>query len=343
MKPLLNTLFVTTQGAYLSRDGLTVAVSLEHEVRARIPVHTLSSIVCFGAVTCSAFVLQLASEHGVALVHLTEHGRFIARMQGPVSGNVLLRRTQFRIADNLHASAAIARSMLVGKLHNSRTVLLRGAREATSPQAQEVLNHAALRLSRIVPDLARAEDLEILRGFEGDAAAIYFGAFNALLSDSSGAFRFTGRSRRPPLDNVNALLSFLYALLASDVAGALQSVGLDPQVGFLHRDRPGRASLALDLMEELRSPLADRVALSLINRKQVRASGFHRNETGGVTMSDDTRKAVLAEWQSRKAEELRHPFLNETVMVGLLPHVQALLLARHLRGDLDGYPPMLWK
>ena len=343
MRPLLNTLFVTTQGSYLSRDGLTVSISVEREVRARVPIHTLNSIVCFGVVTCSPFVLQLASENGVSLVHLTEHGRFIARMQGRTQGNVLLRRTQFRTADDMSASARIARSILVGKVSNARTVLQRGARESESEVARERLEHAALRLARLMPDLARADDLDTLRGFEGDAAAIYFGAFDALIADPSDAFRFTGRSRRPPLDNVNALLSFLYALLASDVAAALESVGLDPQVGFLHRDRPGRASLALDLMEELRAPVADRVALSLINRRQVRSSGFERGDTGGITMADATRKAVLAEWQSRKTEEIRHPFLNEIVPIGLLPYVQSLLLARYLRGDIDGYPPMLWK
>ncbi|ACO31466.1 MULTISPECIES: type I-C CRISPR-associated endonuclease Cas1c [Acidobacterium] len=343
MRPLLNTLFVTTQGSYLSRDGLTVSISVEREVRARVPIHTLNSIVCFGVVTCSPFVLQLASENGVSLVHLTEHGRFIARMQGRTQGNVLLRRTQFRTADDMSASARIARSILIGKVSNARTVLQRGARESESEVARERLEHAALRLARLMPDLARADDLDTLRGFEGDAAAIYFGAFDALIADPSDAFRFTGRSRRPPLDNVNALLSFLYALLASDVAAALETVGLDPQVGFLHRDRPGRASLALDLMEELRAPVADRVALSLINRRQVRSSGFERGDTGGITMADATRKAVLAEWQSRKTEEIRHPFLNEVVPIGLLPYVQSLLLARYLRGDLDGYPPMLWK
>jgi len=243
----------------------------------------------------------------------------------------------------MSASARIARSILIGKVSNARTVLQRGARESESEVARERLEHAALRLARLMPDLARADDLDTLRGFEGDAAAIYFGAFDALIADPSDAFRFTGRSRRPPLDNVNALLSFLYALLASDVAAALETVGLDPQVGFLHRDRPGRASLALDLMEELRAPVADRVALSLINRRQVRSSGFERGDTGGITMADATRKAVLAEWQSRKTEEIRHPFLNEVVPIGLLPYVQSLLLARYLRGDLDGYPPMLWK
>ena len=343
MRPLLNTLFVTTQGAYLSRDGLTVSISVEREVRARVPIHTLNSIVCFGVVTCSPFVLQLASENGVSLVHLTEHGRFMARMQGRTQGNVLLRRTQFRTADDMSASARIARSILIGKVSNARTVMQRGARETASEAARERLEQAALRLARLMPDLALADNLDTLRGFEGDAAAIYFGAFDALIADPSGAFRFTGRSRRPPLDNVNALLSFLYALLASDVAAALETVGLDPQVGFLHRDRPGRASLALDLMEELRAPVADRIALSLINRRQVRSSGFERGDTGGITMTDATRKAVLTEWQSRKTEEIRHPFLNEVVPIGLLPYVQSLLLARYLRGDLDGYPPMLWK
>lgn len=343
MKPLLNTLFVTTQGAYLSRDGLTVSVSVDREVRARIPIHTLNSIVCFGVVSCSAFLLQLASEHGVSLVHLTEHGRFIARMEGPVSGNVLLRRAQYRAADDLEHSAAIARSILTGKVSNGRTVLQRAARETQAMPDEQVLDNAVLRLSRILPEILRARDLDLLRGYEGDAGSLYFSAFNALLKQNREAFRFTARSRRPPLDNINALLSFLYAILANDVAAALQSVGLDPQVGFLHRDRAGRASLALDLMEELRAPLAHRVALNLINRGQVRPDGFASGETGGVTMNDATRKAVIAEWQARKTEQIRHPFLGEDLPIGLLPYTQALLLARHLRGDLDGYPPLLWK
>lgn len=343
MKPLLNKLFVTTQGAYLSRDGLTVAVSVDKEVRARIPIHTLNSIVCFGVVSCSAFVLQLASEHGVSLVHLTEHGRFIARMEGAVSGNVLLRRAQHRASDDAVRSIAIAQSVLIGKVSNSRTVLQRAARGANSEADRELLEAAVRRLGRILPEILRAGDLDLLRGYEGDAGSWYFQAFNAMVLENHEAFRFTTRSRRPPMDNINALRSFLYAILANEVSAALQSVGLDPQIGFLHRDRPGRASLALDIMEELRAPLADRVALSLINRRQVRPEGFSRRETGGVVMEEETRKAVIAEWQSRKSEAILHPFLNESVPIGLLPYTQALLLARHLRGDLDAYPPLLWK
>jgi CRISPR-associated protein Cas1 len=343
MKPLLNTLFVTTQGAYLAREGLTVAVSVEHETLARIPIHTLHSIVCFGVVSCSPFLLQLASEHNVTVSFCTEHGRFIARMQGPISGNVLLRRAQYRATDDIVLASGIARAVVLAKIANCRTVLLRASRESESQEHEQQFAAAASRLRRIQTQTETSPDLDMIRGMEGDAASTYFSAFDPLIVSDKENFYFRGRSRRPPQDNLNALLSFLYTLLANDTAAALDAVGLDPQVGFLHRERPGRPSLALDLMEELRPVLADRLALTLINRRQVTADGFRTTESGGVTMNDETRKTVLTQWQLRKQEEIIHPFLEERVAFGLVPYLQSLLLARYLRGDLDGYPAFFWR
>jgi CRISPR-associated protein Cas1 len=287
--------------------------------------------------------MELCGERNVAISFLSERGKFYARVQGPVSGNVLLRREQYRRADSEEASTAIARAVVIAKIANCRTVLLRGARDRPeAPQAAD-LEAAAQRLARLLDDLRQPAPLEAVRGLEGDAARTYFGVFDHLITAQKEDFFFAERSRRPPLDNVNALLSFFYTLLAHDVTAGLESVGLDPAVGYLHRDRPGRPSLALDLMEEFRPILADRLALSLINRQQIRGKGFRKTETGAVMMDDATRKEVLVAYQKRKQEEIQHPFLGETVEVGLLPFVQAMLLARHLRGDLDGYPPFFWK
>jgi CRISPR-associated protein Cas1 len=343
MRKLLNTLFVTTEGAYLARDGEQIVVKVEGEVRLRLPVHTVGGVVCFGRTTCSPHLLRLCGENDVAVSFLSTNGRFYARLQSPVSGNVLLRREQFRRADDPQGTAAIAQAVVVGKLVNCRTVLRRGAREHGDVQAGEALSQAADELTRVLDGLARPADLDTLRGREGEGSRVYFGAFDHLIASQKDAFRFAERSRRPPLDNVNALLSFVYTLLAHDVGAALQGVGLDPQVGFLHRDRPGRPGLALDLMEELRPVLGDRLVLSLINRRQVQAGGLRTTESRAVTMDDSTRKKVLVAYQERKRDTIRHPFLEEAIEVGLLPHVQALLLARHLRGDLDGYPPFLWR
>jgi len=343
MRHLLNTLYVTTQGAYVSREGETVLVRVEHETKLRVPIHTLGGIVCFGQVSCSPPLMELCGERNVAISFLSERGKFYARVQGPVSGNVLLRREQYRRADSEEASTAIARAVVIAKIANCRTVLLRGARDRPeAPQAAD-LEAAAQRLARLLDDLRQPAPLEAVRGLEGDAARTYFGVFDHLITAQKEDFFFAERSRRPPLDNVNALLSFFYTLLAHDVTAGLESVGLDPAVGYLHRDRPGRPSLALDLMEEFRPILADRLALSLINRQQIRGKGFRKTETGAVMMDDATRKEVLVAYQKRKQEEIQHPFLGETVEVGLLPFVQAMLLARHLRGDLDGYPPFFWK
>ena len=340
MKKLLNILYVQTQGMYLRREGETVVAEREHTVVARIPIHTLSGIVCFGNVLCSPFVLELCGEHGVHVTFLSEYGRFIARVDGPVSGNVLLRVAQMKVAGEAERTRQIAFAFVAGKILNARAILQRRLRDHGTDMACE---HAVRRMQNLVEDLRKADDMEVMRGIEGEAASCYFDAFNALLVAQKDGFSINGRNRRPPLDPMNALLSFLYTLLAHDCAGALEGVGLDPQIGFLHALRPGRASLALDLMEEFRAPLADRVALSLVNLKQLSPRQFRKAESGAVEMNDEARKTVLLAWQQKKKEVILHPFIDEKVEIGLLPHVQALLLARHLRGDLDAYPPFLLK
>lgn len=343
MKKLLNTLYVTTQSAYLSRDGETVLVRVEHETKLRVPIHTLGGIVCFGQISASPPLMELCGEAGVTLSFLSEQGKFLARVQGPVSGNVLLRREQYRRADDEASSSAIARAVLISKVANCRTVLLRSARERTSGDSAESLLSAASRLGRILKNIEQETSLDTLRGMEGEAARAYFSVFDHLVLAQKKDFYFKERSRRPPLDNLNALLSFIYTLLAHDVISALEGVGLDPAVGYLHRDRPGRPGLALDIMEEFRPFLADRLALSLINLQQVKGRNFRKSETGAVMMDDKMRKEVLVSYQKRKQEEIQHPFLGEKVAIGLLPHCQAMLLARYLRGDLDGYPPFISK
>jgi CRISPR-associated protein Cas1 len=343
MKKLLNTLFVTTQGAYLAREGETLVVRVDGEIRLRVPVHTLQGVVCFGNVGCSPFLMGLCGERGVLISFLTERGRFLARVHGRVSGNVLLRRTQYRHADASVQSLSIGRILVAAKVANCRAVLQRAARERGSDAGATSLARASEQLARMLPAIGSAADLAEIRGKEGEAARCYFGVFDHLIVSQKEDFFFTVRTRRPPLDNMNSLLSFLYALLRHDTASALEAVGLDPQVGFLHRERPGRESLALDLMEEMRPYLADRLALTLVNRRQVSGRGFRGGETGDVQMDDDTRKQVLVAYQKRKQENITHPFLGERVPLGLLPHVQAMLLARYLRGDLDAYPPFLMK
>ena len=340
MKKLLNTLYVTTQGAYLRQEGETVVAAVEHVDVLRLPIHTLSGIVCFGQVSCSPPLLGLCGERGVHVSFLSERGKFLARVTGPVSGNVLLRREQMRRAENPAATCEIARSFVTGKLANSRTVLQRALRDH-GPDA--ALTHAVDAIADVIRRVQRAADTDTLRGLEGEAATHYFGAFDGMILAQQDAFAMKTRSRRPPLDPLNALLSFLYTILAHDCESALEGIGLDPQIGFLHALRPGRPSLALDLMEEFRAILADRVALSLINLNQVSGKGFTTTESGAVVMDNDTRKTVLQTWQKKKQEMIQHPFLDEKIEVGLLPHAQALLLARHLRGDLDAYPPFLLK
>ncbi len=347
MKTHLNTLYVTTQGTYLGKQGETIQVRASGKLLGQLPLHNLEGVVCFGRVGCSPALLGACAERGVAVSLLTEQGRFLAAVRGFTSGNVLLRRQQYRLADQAEIALEVARRVVLAKVANSRSVLLRGARDRDSGDdgRQGVLQAAINRLAASVPELRQAAALDQIRGLEGEAATHYFGAFNALLSPqaSPDAFRFTGRSRRPPLDRINALLSFLYTLVLHDARSACESVGLDPCVGFLHTDRPGKPSLALDLMEEFRAFIADRLAFSLINRRQISADGFEVRENGAVVMNDVTRKTVLGAFQQRKRETLTHPFLQEQTTVGMLVHLQALLFARWIRGDLDAYPPFLWK
>jgi len=341
MKQHLNTLFVTTDGAYMKKKGETVVVVVDKAERLRVPLLNLDGICTFGRVSVSVPLMGACAERGVRLSLLDANGRFRAAVVGYASGNVLLRRTQHRIADDPARTLAIARAIVLGKLLNARAVLQRGERDHAAGNEQVVM-----RLDEVIRQVSRCDDIDRLRGFEGEGAAEYFGAFGGLVTLEGAekeVFRFQGRSRRPPLDPFNALLSFLYAMLAHDGRSACEATGLDAAIGFLHRDRPGRPGLALDLMEEFRPWLVDRLALSMVNRRQVAASGFRRNETGGVEMTEDTRKAVLVAWQKRKQEEVTHPYLNERMSIGLVIHVQARLLARHLRGDLDAYPPFVWR
>lgn len=343
MKRHLNTLFVSTEGAYLAKDGQALVVRVDNKVALRAPIHNLDGVVCFGYIGCSPWAMALCAENDVSISMMTEHGRLLGRITGFTSGNVLLRREQHRRADDESASADLARPMILAKIANSRTVLLRAVRDRPNAPVSRRLQDAAARLAQSLGDAERASTLDHLRGVEGEAGREYFAVFGSLLANPLTGFEFNGRSRRPPRDNVNCLLSFLYSMLTHDARSACESTGLDPQVGFLHRDRPGRPSLALDLIEELRAFLADRLALSLINRKQVQPSGFITSETGAVTMTDATRKVVLIAYQKRKQDELIHPYLDERTSVGLIIHLQARLLARRLRGDLDTYPPFFWK
>lgn len=343
MKKLLNTLYVTTQGAYLHQEGQAVVVKIDGQERLRLPIHGLGSIVCFGNVLCSPFLLGLCGEHGINVSHLTEYGRFLARSQGPISGNVLLRKEQYRRSQFQPESVKIARHILAGKMANMRTVLRRALRDHPESDFDQAITRATQRLEYQLGNLPGIDDIDSLRGVEGDTAKLYFSLFDRMVTADKESFFMKERSRRPPLDNLNALLSFLYTLLTHDAVGACEGVGLDPQVGFLHADRPGRPSLALDLMEEFRSVIADRLALSLINLRQINGKGFKQTETGAVVMDDETRKTVLVAYQKRKQEEILHPYLQEKAPVGLLLHLQALLLARHLRGDIDGYPPFFWR
>lgn len=343
MKRHLNTLYVSTDGAYLSKEGRAVRVTVAKQVRLRVPLLHLDGIVCFGRVSCSPQLLGCCAEGGIRVSWLTPTGRLLACSVGFSPGNVLLRRAQYRASDSPEASASIARNVVSAKIANCRTVLLRGARDASNAADADALRATAGALGNSLESVRRATDLDALRGHEGEAAANYFGVFNHLLGNADDAFRISGRSRRPPLDPTNALLSFLYGLLCHDARSACESVGLDAAVGFLHRDRPGRPGLALDLMEEFRPFLADRLALSLANRRQLSKSDFQRTESGAVLLSESGRKTVLAAYQKRKQEELTHWFIEEKATVGLFLHLQARLLARRLRGDLDDYPSFLWK
>lgn len=343
MRKLLNVLFVTSEDAYLSLDGENVVVNREKQETGRFPLHNLSGILSFSYAGASPALMGACGKRGIELTFCTPTGRFLARTVGTENGNVLLRREQYRIADDLHRSCAIARNMIFGKLYNARWSVERTRRDHADRIDAARFSAASQELRGLLPQVAEELSLESLRGLEGVGATAYFGVFEDMILREKETFAFRGRNRRPPLDPVNALLSFAYALLASECAAALTSVGLDAYVGFLHRDRPGRTSLALDLMEELRPCFADRFVLTLINNRVLGSGDFERAENGAVLLSAEARRAFLKAWQERKREEIRHPYLEEKLPWGLVPYVQALLLARCIRGDLDAYPPFLWK
>ena len=343
MKQFLNTLYVMTQGAYVCLDHETVKVEVAGQVQMQVPLHHLGAIVTFGNVMMSPFIMARCADDGRAVVILDRNGRFKCRVVGKTTGNVLLRQAQYEAVRNREKAAAIARNMVAGKVKNARQVLMRGAREADHPVDEEPLRQAAGIHADALFHLKDEIDIDCIRGLEGESAAAYFGVFDRMVKEADREqFRMTNRNRRPPLDRMNALLSFLYTLVLNDCISAVEGVGLDSQMGFLHALRPGRPSLALDLMEEFRAVLADRLALTLINRKQITGKEFEPRPGGAVYLNEDGRKAVVVAYQKRKQEEFLHPMLNEKVAVGLIPHVQARLLARHLRGDLEAYTPLLY-
>ncbi|MBP3310644.1 MAG: type I-C CRISPR-associated endonuclease Cas1 [Butyricicoccus sp.] len=343
MRKLLNTLFVLSEDSYLALDGETVLVLTGDEKRGQFPLHTLENILCFSYKGASPALMGKCARDGVHLAFLSPRGRFLARVCGENPGNVLLRKIQYRVSDDEMQSCRYARSFVFGKVYNCRWSLERTKRDHTLRVDAEALSHASSLLADSLPAILAETDLDALRGLEGQTAAVYFGVLDELLLSQRETFSFTGRSRRSPLDPLNAMLSFAYSLLTNACAGALESVGLDAYVGFLHRDRPGRTSLALDLMEELRPLFADRFVVTLVNNRVIRPEHFDYQPSGAVLLTDEGRKAFLSAWQKRLTESITHPYLKEKLAWGLVPYVQALLLARCLRGDLDAYPPFLWK
>lgn len=343
MRQLLNTLFVTSEDIYLSLDGENVVANRERQAVARYPLHTLSGIISFSYAGASPALMGACAKRGIALSFCTPRGRFLARVCGESHGNVLLRRTQYRVADDPLQSCRAARSMIFGKLYNCRWSIERTRRDHGLRLDDEKLSKASQALKELLPKVSEETDLDSLRGLEGAGSTMYFASLDEMILNGKDCFYFRGRSRRPPLDPLNAMLSFVYSLLAHDCASALESVGLDAYVGFLHRDRPGRSSLALDLMEELRPCMADRFVLTLVNNRRLKAGDFEERPGGAVLFTDEGRKRVLKHWQERGRETLTHPYLGEKLPWGLIPYIQALLLSRYLRGDIDAYPPFLWK
>lgn len=343
MRQLLNTLFVLSDGNYLTLDGENIVVRRGGQELARFALHTLEAVMCFSYAGASPALMGACASRGIDLCFFTPRGKFLARTCGEEHGNVLLRQTQYRISDSAAQSCRLARSFILGKVYNARWVLERATRDHPQRVPVESLKKASTQLAAALPLIETCEDPEQLLGLEGEAAQRYFDQFDSLILQQKADFSFESRNRRPPLDNVNALLSFAYVLLANDCAAALTAAGLDPYVGFLHRPRPGRRSLALDLMEELRAPLADRFVISCINQKTLSAKHFEKQQSGAVLLTDEGRRAFLNAWQNKKKEQITHPFLKEKLFWGLVPYVQALLLARTLRGDLEVYPPFFWK
>lgn len=336
---MLNTLFVQTQGAYVRLDHETLKLEVEREVKLQVPLHHIGGMVLFGNVLVSPFLLHRFAEDGRSIVWLGKTGRFKGRLAGPTSGNVLLRRAQYEAHGDPYRVAAVARSIVAGKIRNARTLVQRSAREATVDEDKVSLEETAKVLGWSLRDAGRAEGVAEVRGVEGRAGRVYFNAMKLMVRTDREEYAWTGRNRRPPRDRMNALLSFVYTLVLGDCVSALEGVGLDPQFGYLHALRPGRPSLALDLMEELRPILADRLVLALVNRRQVRPQDFEERTGGAVHLDEPGRKTVLVAYQKRKQEEISHPVLGQQVPLGLVPHVQARLLARHLRGDVEAYVP----
>jgi CRISP-associated protein Cas1 len=341
VKKLLNTIYITRQESYLHKERETIVIKNGDAKLGQFPALTVNNIVCFGNISVSPFLMGFCGEQGIGLSFHTEYGKFLARVQGKQSGNVLLRRAQYRWADDEAQSTKMAQMFVAAKIANSRGVLQRELRNHPENNAAQAIAGAIDHLATSLRRVEGAASVDSVRGIEGDAAAVYFDVFNSLIRVDN--FTFNGRVRRPPTDPVNALLSFVYSMITQECASALQAVGLDPYVGFLHRDRPGRLSLALDLLEEFRASWADRFVLTLINRKQVQKDDFVIEASGAVRLKDTARKTVLVAYQDRKQTEIIHPYLNENVAIGLLPHCQAMLMARHLRGDTEFYPPYLMK
>jgi CRISPR-associated protein Cas1 len=343
MRKLLNTLYITSENAYLSLDGETVCVEIQKEKVGQIPLHTLESIVSFSYSGASPAFMGACAKRGINLAFFNPYGKFLCRVAGESRGNVLLRKQQYRISDDEAQSCLIARNFILGKVYNCRWSIDRTIRDHELRVNTERCRNATSFLSNSTEKIKQEENLDTLRGLEGEAASIYFGVFNELILNQKENFFFQGRNKRPPQDNMNAMLSFGYTLLANDCAGALEGVGLDAYVGFMHRDRPGRKSLSLDLMEELRPILVDRFVLTLVNNRQIKGEHFRTSESGAVEFTDAGKKKFLTAWQEHKKDTLTHPYLEEKISWGLVPHIQALLLARYLRGDIDGYPPFFWK
>lgn len=343
MRKLLNTLYVTSEDYYLTYSNENVVVNRGNDVVTRLPLLNLEGIMCFSYAGASPALMGECTKRGIQLSFLTPNGRFLARVNGMTQGNVLLRREQYRSADDETHSCLLARNMITGKVFNCRWVLERALRDHALRIDQAQVKAVSQRLQQFLQLIPNATELVTLRGLEGEAASSYFSVFDELILSQKNDFAFDNRNRRPPQDNVNAMLSFAYTLLTSECASALEAVGLDAYVGFLHRDRPGRKSLALDLEEELRAPFADRLVLTLINNRTIQAKHFERQGGGSVFLSEDGRRIFLKHWQEKKRDEITHPFLKEKIPWGLVPYVQALLLARHIRGDMDAYPPFMWK
>ena len=340
MRILLNTLYVTNPEAYLSKDGLNVVISVKSEEVFRIPIHNIEQIVTFGYMGASPGLMKLCADSGVALTFLSPHGRYVGRLQGPTHGNVLLRKAQYKNAEDTDYALHLCKLFVAGKIQNYRNILRRFIRDNGD---NNDVAQAAEELQKCKNRTLKAISVDRIRGIEGDAASTYFGVFSQLMLNQKDTFKFNGRNRRPPKDAVNAMLSFVYTLICNDMAAALETVGLDPYVGFMHTLRPGRASLALDMMEELRAYLGDRLVLSLINRKQITIKDFLQQGDEGIVMTDSGRRIILSAWQNRKKEQIVHPYLNEKVSIGLLPYIQSMLLARYIRKDIDDYPVFLIK